>query len=61
MLMRTKNEKVYTHPDCHFNIDDKPSKYEFESCGSKNSLRCPTADCDTKRTGPCKHTPNPKV
>lgn len=53
MLMRTRNETLYKHPDCHANDNIKPGKWEREYY-EEFSLRCPTADCDTKRSGPCK-------
>ena len=52
MLMRTRNETVTKYSDC-YDYDDKPGKWEREYYEAY-SYRCPTADCDTKRTGPCK-------
>ena len=57
MLMRTNYEtlsKVYSTDRDRF--DFKPGKWEREP----NDLRCPTPDCDTKRTGPCKAPTNSK-
>ena len=54
MLMRTNYatlSKVYSTDNDHG--DDKPGKWEREYWEAY-SYRCPTADCDTKRTGPCK-------
>ena len=59
MLMRVKNEVIDKHSDCYIN-DDKPGKYDTYSTEWERTLweayayRCPTKDCDTKRTGPCK-------
>ena len=57
MLMRNKNETANKHRACDTDFDDKPSKWERDSWGTlhgNQSLRNPTPDCDTKRTGPCK-------
>ena len=54
MLMRTNYEtlsKAYSTDRNYFDI--KPGKWEREYWESY-SYRCPTPDCDTKRTGPCK-------
>ena len=65
--MRVKDEQV---KDCDsYNFDDKPGKYsdirystEWERVLWEAYLyRCPTEDCDTKRSGPCKGAKNTKV
>ena len=57
MLMRVKDEgdKV-----CRSYDNDKPGKYDTYASEWERTLweayryRCPTKDCDTKRSGPCK-------
>lgn len=57
MLMRTRDETIARIRACDNDFDDKPGKWErdtWESLHGAQSLRNPTPDCDTKRTGPCK-------
>lgn len=60
MLMRTNYETLSSIHCVDNKFDIKPGKYELEK-PDPFSLRCPTPDCDTKRTGPCKSTENPKT
>ena len=55
MLMRTHHDtlsKIYStdHNDSNDKFGSKWDRNYWEA----QSYRCPTPDCDTKRTGPCK-------
>ena len=63
MLMRTNYETLESIHSVDHNDDttDKfGSKWE-RTLWEAYSYRCPTADCDTKRSGPCKRTENSKT
>ena len=57
MLMKVKDEIIANQPDCFSDDSDKPGKYTTDwerTLWEAYEYRCPTKDCDTKRTGPCK-------